>query len=202
MSNPRHSETKFHTSHTGRDRPFAELQICNSPTEEKSREPEGTRSRPCPHQNIRAGNAQKNSKETCLRFLPDPGTTDRRPAYRSTMRKMPSLVVTVVVSLLCGFLGALGAVTVFQSQLAGPQGPSGLAGPPGEQGPPGQDGADGVDGERGPRGASGRAGRDARAGSVDLGTTGCRGRAVTVVTDVQIQDKQMQLEKDSVCVVG
>jgi hypothetical protein len=132
------------------------------------------------------------------------GSTRHRPEqpYRSGMRKMPSLLVTCVVSLVCGFLGALGAVTAFQGQLQGPQGATGLAGPQGERGAPGLDGRDGVDGERGPRGASGKAAK-AKDVPKDIGTTNCVGRSVEVVTDVTInKDQEMRLEKQPVCVSG
>jgi hypothetical protein len=114
------------------------------------------------------------------------------------MGKMPSLLVTCVLSLVCGFLGALGAVTAFQSQLEGPQGQTGLAGPAGEQGPAGLDGADGVDGERGPRGRSGKA---AEKRSQNIDTSNCLGRSVQVVTDVTInKDNEIALQKKPVCV--
>jgi Collagen triple helix repeat (20 copies) len=114
------------------------------------------------------------------------------------MRKTQSLLLVAVLAVVCGFLGAVGGVAAFQSQLTGPQGPSGLAGPPGEQGPPGIDGSNGLDGDRGPRGRSGKA---AKRGAQHLGTSNCAGRSVEVVTDVKIQDDKLELEKDSVCVV-
>lgn len=116
------------------------------------------------------------------------------------MGKMPHLLVTCVVALVCGLLGSIAGGTLMQSSLRGPQGPTGLPGPPGEQGPPGLDGADGFDGERGPRGLPGRAGQAAREVPVHLGTADCAGRAVEVVVDVAIRDEEMQLEKRSVCV--
>lgn len=116
------------------------------------------------------------------------------------MGKMPQLLVTCVVALVCGFLGSIAGGTLMQSSLRGPQGPSGLPGPPGEQGPPGLDGANGVDGEQGPRGLPGRAGQAAREVPVDLGTGNCAGRSVEVVVDVAIRNEQTQLEKRSVCV--
>ena len=117
------------------------------------------------------------------------------------MAKMSNLVVTGIIALVCGFLGALGAVTVFEGQLAGPQGATGLSGPPGEQGPAGVDGRDGVDGQRGPRGPRGRDGDAAQDVPVDLGTEGCVGRSVEVVTDVTVNRQQeMQLEKQPLCV--
>lgn len=117
------------------------------------------------------------------------------------MRKMPSLLLTCVLSVVCGFLGAFAAVTAFQGQLQGPQGATGLAGPRGEQGPPGLDGADGADGERGPRGRSGKA-AEAKKVPRNIGTTDCVGRSVQVVTDVTIsKEQELQLEKQPVCVV-
>ena len=49
------------------------------------------------------------------------------PLYGLAMGTLPGIVVTCVVSVVCGFLGALGAVTVLQGQLQGPQGASGLS---------------------------------------------------------------------------
>jgi hypothetical protein len=118
------------------------------------------------------------------------------------MGKMPSLLVTCVVALVCGFLGALGAVTVFQGQLHGPQGATGLQGPPGAEGLPGADGQDGVDGTDGKDGRRGPRGRPGAAPSdlpVNLGTADCAGRSVAVVTDVTVRQQRMQLEKDQVC---
>ena len=116
------------------------------------------------------------------------------------MGKLPTLLLTCVVSLVCGSLGALATFTVFQDQLVGPQGPSGLAGAPGKLGPPGTDGADGADGARGPRGRPGTAAAPAAPQPMDLGSVGCRGRSVTVVTNVTVQGQKMQLEKHPVCV--
>ena len=117
---------------------------------------------------------------------------------------MPGLLVTCVVALVCGFLGALAAVTVFQDQLAGPQGATGLQGTAGEPGPPGADGADGVDGtpgERGPRGLSGKAGKAAGEVPLNIGTDDCLGRSVQVVTDATVRNDELQLERETVCVV-
>ncbi len=114
------------------------------------------------------------------------------------MGKWGTLLVTAVVAVVFGFVGAFAAVNVFADQMQGPQGPTGLAGPPGEQGPPGQDGADGA---RGPRGLPGKPGHAARKVSTDLGTTGCAGRSVDVVTDVVIKNQTMNLVKKPVCVV-
>lgn len=117
------------------------------------------------------------------------------------MGKLPTLVLTCVVSLVCGFLGALVAVTAFQAQLDGPQGATGLRGQPGEQGAPGVDGADGVDGARGPRGTSGKAAK-AQNKPVNLGTDTCKGRSVEVVTNATINKNQkLSLVKSPVCVV-
>jgi hypothetical protein len=116
------------------------------------------------------------------------------------MGKLPHLVVTCVVALVCGFLGAIAAATLMEGSLRGPQGPTGLAGPPGEQGPPGQAGTDGVDGTDGEPGPRGRAGKPAGSVPVHLGTTSCAGRSVEVVTDVTMRNQQMQLVKRPVCV--
>ena len=114
------------------------------------------------------------------------------------MGKWVSLAVTALIALVFGFLGAFVAVNVAADQLRGPQGATGLAGPPGEQGPAGLDGADG---ETGPRGASGRAGQAARRTPTNLGTAGCAGRSVSVVTDVTVKDQKMSLTRKPVCVV-
>ncbi|MGZ4444483.1 MAG: hypothetical protein ACXVXC_15080 [Nocardioidaceae bacterium] len=116
------------------------------------------------------------------------------------MGKLPTLLLTCVVSLVCGSLGALATVTVFQDQLVGPQGPSGLAGAPGKPGPPGVDGADGANGARGPRGRPGPAAAPVAPQPVNLGSVGCRGRSVDVVTNVTVLGQKMQLEKHPVCV--
>jgi hypothetical protein len=113
------------------------------------------------------------------------------------MGKMATLVLVCVLSIVCGFLGALASVSLFHDQLQGPQGATGLTGPPGAQGPAGVDGADGVDGARG---AAGKSGRAARAQPVDLGSNGCSGRSVDVVTDVTITAGKMHLTKKPVCV--
>lgn len=117
------------------------------------------------------------------------------------MRKMPGLLVTCVVALVCGFLGALAAVTVFQDQLAGPQGATGLQGLPGEPGQPGADGVDGTPGERGPRGRSGKAGQAAAEVPLNIGTEDCLGRSVQVITDATMRNDELELERETVCVV-
>ena len=123
------------------------------------------------------------------------------------MRKLPGLLVTCVVALVCGFLGALIAVTVVQDQLVGPQGQSGLPGIPGEPGPPGADGQDGEDGEPGERGPRGRPGKTGEAGQaaeevpLNIGTQGCVGESVQVITDVTLRGDQLQLQREQVCVV-
>lgn len=120
------------------------------------------------------------------------------------MRTLPGLLLTCVIAVVCGLLGALGGLVLFQDQLVGPQGETGLQGLPGEQGPPGADGADGVDGldgERGPRGRSGRAGEAAEQVPRDLGTDNCAGTPVRVVTDVTTQGDQVLVQRDTVCVV-
>jgi len=117
---------------------------------------------------------------------------------------MGKIVLTCVLALVFGFGGAVGAVTVMQDSLRGPQGESGLAGPPGPEGPAGQDGADGVDGARGPSGKAGKAGKAAEVTPtiLNLGIQGCTGRSVQVVTDVTITaDQKLKLTKRNVCVV-
>ena len=120
------------------------------------------------------------------------------------MRNMSGLLVTCVVALVCGFLGAFAAVTVLQDQLAGPQGPTGLqglAGEPGEAGSDGLDGEDGAPGEPGPRGRPGKAAEAADETSVNMGTQNCLGRSVRVITDVAVRNDELQLERDTVCLV-
>ncbi len=120
------------------------------------------------------------------------------------MGKFSGLLVTIVVSLACGFLGAFGAVAVFGDQLQGPQGATGLRGAPGEPGAVGQDGLDGLDGKDGARGARGPAGRPGKAATVkpvNLGATGCQGSSVRVVTDVTIANQKIRLTKGDVCAV-
>jgi hypothetical protein len=117
---------------------------------------------------------------------------------------MGKMVLTCVLALVFGFGGAVGAVTVMQDSLRGPQGDSGLAGPPGPEGPAGQDGVDGVDGVDGARGPSGKAGKAAKVTPtvLNLGLEGCTGRSVQVVTDVTITtDQKLRLIKRNVCVV-
>ena len=117
---------------------------------------------------------------------------------------MGKIVLTCVLALVFGFGGAVGAVTVMQDSLRGPQGDSGLAGPPGPEGPAGRDGADGVDGVDGARGPSGKAGKTAKVTPtvLNLGIEGCTGRSVQVVTDVTITtDQKLRLIKRNVCVV-
>jgi Collagen triple helix repeat (20 copies) len=120
------------------------------------------------------------------------------------MGKIPTLLITCIVSLVCGFLGALGAVTAFQAQLSGPQGATGLQGAPGAQGAPGVDGLDGVDGHKGKPGPRGRPGKAPKATTprpVNLGTVNCKGRSVEVVTNATNKNQKLQLTKKSVCVV-
>ena len=114
---------------------------------------------------------------------------------------MGKIVLTCVLALVFGFGGAVGAVTVMQDSLRGPQGESGLAGPPGPEGPAGQDGP------RAPSTPSGKAGKAGKAAKVtptilNLGIQGCTGRSVQVVTDVTITaDQKLKLTKRNVCVV-
>ena len=121
------------------------------------------------------------------------------------MRTRTDLLLTAVVAVVCGFLGAAGGIAVLHDELVGPQGPTGLQGLPGEQGPPGADGADGVDGvdgADGERGHRGRSGRAAEQQPVDLATEGCAGSAVRVVTDVSGDGEQIQVRRETVCVTG
>jgi hypothetical protein len=63
------------------------------------------------------------------------------------------------------------------------------------------DGADGEPGDRGPRGPRGRSGAAAEKVPVDLGTAGCAGTGVEVVTDVRLTaDQELVLRKEPVCV--
>jgi Collagen triple helix repeat (20 copies) len=117
------------------------------------------------------------------------------------MGKWPTIVLTCVVALACGFLGAVGAVSVLHSQLQGPQGVSGLQGPPGPKGNPGLDGADGTDGARGPRGRPGKAAKPPEPTQVGLGSGDCSGSAVDVVTDVTMDKNKVHQTKQKVCVV-
>lgn len=118
------------------------------------------------------------------------------------MRPRTNLLLTALIALVCGFLGALGGVAVLHDELVGPQGATGLQGPPGETGPAGSDGADGADGLPGERGPRGRSGRAAEEKSVDLGTEGCTGSSVRVVTDVTTDGDKIAVERETVCVVG
>jgi len=75
-------------------------------------------------------------------------------------------------------------------------------GPQGEPGPPGADGVDGADGEPGPRGRPGKAARVPTLPALDLGTEGCAGAPVQVVTDVAVNRQRLQLTKQMVCVTA
>jgi hypothetical protein len=115
---------------------------------------------------------------------------------------MGKIVLTCALALVFGFGGAAGAVTVFHESLQGPQGETGLTGAPGPQGPAGQDGADGVDGAQGPAGKPGKAAKKVDPQPVDLGSQGCSGQSVEVVTNVVItKDQKLRLIKKNVCVV-
>lgn len=118
------------------------------------------------------------------------------------MGRVQTFVVSAVLAAVFGFVGALGAMVAFHDELRGEQGATGLQGAPGEPGPPGADGVDGIDGERGPRGPAGEAARVPTQQNVDLGTAGCVGDSVQVVTDVTIESQRMRLAKDFVCVTG
>jgi hypothetical protein len=130
----------------------------------------------------------------------------RRPVFTFTVLSMGKIVLTCVLALVFGFAGAGGAVYLFQDQFEGPQGPTGLTGAPG---PAGQDGADGVDGATGPRGLQGKQGKpgkdaeEATAPATDLGTDGCAGKSITVITSASIDENQkLDLTKKDVCIVA
>ena len=114
------------------------------------------------------------------------------------------MLVTALLAALFGFGGAVGAMVAFHDDFRGDQGATGLRGQPGEPGEPGLDGVDGQDGAPGPRGKPGRPGKAADVptlpAALDLGTAGCTGASVEVVTDVRIVRQRIQLEKDIVCV--
>ena len=113
------------------------------------------------------------------------------------MGKVTTLVVTAVIALAFGFVGAFAAVNVFADELRGPQGATGI------QGPPGHDGADGVDGAQGPPGPAGKAGKAAKqpaAQGYDLGSDNCAGTAFGVVTDVRVVGNHLQVDRKQVCV--
>ena len=123
---------------------------------------------------------------------------------------MSKIILTCVLGLVLGLGAAAGGLTAFQDQLRGDQGPTGLTGAPGPAGPPGLDGIDGVDGEdgtdgeRGPRGLPGKPGRtvEVPAGVTDLGTEGCAGRSVVVITDARLDTrKRLVVTKQRVCIV-
>jgi hypothetical protein len=113
--------------------------------------------------------------------------------YRAPMGK---IVLSCVLALVFGFVGAAGAVVAFHDQLRGVQGPTGLAGAPGALGPAGKDGTNGQDGARGPRGRPGRPGKVGRAAAksptpvTDIGTNGCAGSFVDVVTRANLTANQ------------
>jgi hypothetical protein len=124
---------------------------------------------------------------------------------------MTKILLTCVLALTFGFGGAAAAGVVFHDSMKGAQGPTGL---PGAPGPAGKDGSDGVDGSPGPAGPAGKAGRSGKAGKAgkdatavpavtDLGSTGCAGRSVEVITAATIdKDQKLQLTKRSLCIVA
>jgi Collagen triple helix repeat (20 copies) len=120
---------------------------------------------------------------------------------------MGKIVLTCVLALVFGFAGAAGAVTVFQSQLAGSQGPTGLTGAPGPQGEGGADGVDGKDGKPGPRGKPGKPGKPGKAAKdvklpTDLGLANCSGKSVQVVTGGKMTKKdKLDLTTKTICIV-
>ena len=117
---------------------------------------------------------------------------------------MGKMVLTCVLALVFGLGGAAGGVTAFQDSLRGPQGETGLTGAPGPEGPAGQDGEDGQDGARGPRWPAGKPAKPAEVEppKLDLGSTGCAGSPVQVITDVAItKNQKLRLTKKTVCIV-
>jgi hypothetical protein len=123
---------------------------------------------------------------------------------------MGKIVLTCVLALVFGFGGAVLGIAAFHDSLAGTQGATGLAGAPGPQGDPGPAGTDGVDGRdgaRGPRGLPGKAGKAGKVPkqepvSTDLGTSGCTGRAVSVVTGATVtKGNKLRLIRSEICVV-
>ena len=64
----------------------------------------------------------------------------------------------------------------------------------------GADGLDGVNGKNGKRGARGPAGKAAENVPVNVGTTGCSGSSVEVVTDASMRKDDLQLTKKAVCI--
>src|SRR3954454_17910376 len=126
---------------------------------------------------------------------------------------MGKIVLVCVLALLFGFGGSLLGITAFHDSLAGAQGATGLAGAPGpkgDQGLAGTDGTHGRDGARGPRGLPGDTGNPGKPGkaatapapaSTDLGTKGCSGRSVSVVTGATVTNNQLRLVKSNLCVV-
>jgi hypothetical protein len=127
---------------------------------------------------------------------------------------MTKILLTCVLALTFGFGGAAAAGVVFHDSMRGAQGPTGL---PGAPGPAGKDGADGVDGSPGPAGPAGEPGKAGKAGKAgkpgedattvpavtDLGSTGCAGRSVEVITAATIdRDQKLELTKKSLCIVA
>ncbi len=118
---------------------------------------------------------------------------------------MGKIVVTSVLALVFGFLGAATATTVFPAAFQGEQGQTGLAGAPGKDGADGEDGAVGPTGPAGPAGKAGKAGRAAQAAAekpLNIGSSGCIGKSVRVITDISISpDQKLRLTRENVCVV-
>ncbi len=124
---------------------------------------------------------------------------------------MGKIVLTCVLAVVFGFGGAVLCVTAFHDQFQGPQGQTGLTGAPGPAGADGSDGVDGTDGldgargVRGPRGKAGEPGKAADAPdavATDLGSGGCMGRSVTVISSARIDAAgKLNLVKKDVCIV-
>jgi Collagen triple helix repeat (20 copies) len=120
---------------------------------------------------------------------------------------MGRILLTCVLALVFGFGGAAGAVTAFHDQLQGEQGPTGLTGSPGTAGRAGTDGVDGTTGPRGPAGKPGKPGKPGKAAAkaptpaTDLGSAGCAGRSVQVITRASMSKKKLHVITRNLCIV-
>jgi len=107
-------------------------------------------------------------------------------------------LVTSVLALVFGFVGALGAVSFFADEIKGEQGSTGIQGAPGQPGVRGTDGGRGSQGERGRRGKKGKAAP--KLPSYDLGTINCAGTGYEVVTDATVVKRELRLSKEVICI--
>jgi hypothetical protein len=115
---------------------------------------------------------------------------------------MGKIVLTCVLAVVFGFGGAAGAVSAMNGSLRGPQGQTGLTGASGPRGPAGSAGIDGQNGATGAPGKPGKAAKVSTPKALNLGSQGCTGRSVQVITDVTITKAQkLKLTKKDVCVV-